>query len=784
MHTSISAGQENLLWKMIVDGFIDQAEAVVRANPHLNFQYRDAEDHVNLLSAAVSQDATELVAVLLERCPSMINEPSGRGKDFTPLMIAVRGGYDQIVSLLLKQPGIDVYCVSAEGKTAFSYACDLKSPRIIKEFLEHVNIDDLDIKAHMPLHDYEKKAEAFANQVAQEFHNQIDSKYAVCSKIIYDFFDDKKIKSNIKSVLLSYRDRPKAVQAQTCKLIKESYETHRVVIFPEEHAFPIRCFVSFHLRKFEVQSIHFLSSLQEDSAILEKLAAGKPEAFLLKLLENGFVDQVEFFLRDYDEIDLNYTDERTGNGFLLAAIEREEKSLAHFLFWKDPPRINETFGEEGLTPLMFAVKHQRPEIISFLMKQPGIDVYKTSKTGKTALFYAMELGGQRVIQNLLGQSDFFELQRMHEIPYRVYQEKSESFAIQLVQEFQSKLTREYQIFECLVQSVFDWDCVERDIQEALNHFYFNAFAIRNATCELIKTSKDQYQLIIFGKKSQDRFLGAWKEVKIFQFFVEFNLKNFQIHSIELDVSLSHNSRMLQHHEQIQIQNLEKDGFSRYIKLPKRVLKKPRVSYRKKNDGLNLKLFLRHAVRTPFVIDDDMHWMILDAILEKFFLKFSQREALHDIKLDNMAIRVGIEEGQKKVEITLLDTVEQMITPGYIPISFLATFHLDTTDKIIFHELTPFIQIVVSCVVVFLNGRRIYEASQDDITKAISNIRKYLSEKEALYEPGFIVMIEAACLHVLDSGEYRTARPYGNFCLDISRKALCNQIAEYNSRDKK
>lgn len=781
----IPNAREKRLLKMISNGFIQQAEDIIRKTPDLNLSYCDEMNHINMLAVAICNDAPALVSLLLSRQPSLINETSFQ-ENLTPLMIAIKEGHEKIVTFLLKQPEIDIYQVSLEEKNAFSYACDLKNPKIITEFLEYVDPDDLAIKDQISAYEYEKKSSEFANHVILKFQQEIKLAYPILSDLISLLFHYDKIKTNIKSILLSYRSTPKAVQSQTCKIMKFSHEKYRIVIFPSKEG-PFKGVISFDLKRFELHSVQLQSACLDYDFISRDLFYGKYESFLLNMYENGFIEPVEVFLRNHDEIDLNYRDRKTGDGFICAAICKEDDSLANFLFWKNPSLINEAFYEQEMTPLMIAVKLGKDAAVGFLLRTPGIDVYKTSKNGKTALAYALESGNKTILQKLLRYSDPSDQIWKSKISHLEYQEKSKLFVDQVLFEIQKKLAQEYVIFECLVQKAFQWDVIQHDIFGILNSYYTNSCGARKKSCELIKVAADCYQMIIFGQKNQIRFSGGWKEIKPLQFFIDFDLKEFKIKSIELDVSLTHRSTMFHRLEHTQIQNLDRDGFLKYVKLPKKSFKMLRISYRKENLGINLKLFIRKAIPTPFSADEVMRMAILEAMLDVFFSKIAHREQsdqslwepLHDIKLDNMAIRIQSEGGENHIILSFLDTIEKMLTPGHTPISFLAEFDLDAVEKIVSHELTPFIQIVISCVELLVEGRRIYETLADEVKKQIQNVQVFLSEKKLKYSDHFVLMMNQACKHVEYSSSLKRSskHPYGNFCLDISANALRHQIME-------
>ena len=69
-----------------------------------------------------------------------VNSRGGRG-NYTCLMWAAYGQCEDVVNLLLQQPGIQVNARSQANRTALHFACHYGSGRMVKRLLAHPGID-------------------------------------------------------------------------------------------------------------------------------------------------------------------------------------------------------------------------------------------------------------------------------------------------------------------------------------------------------------------------------------------------------------------------------------------------------------------------------------------------------------------------------------------------------------------------------------------------------------------------------------------------------------------
>ena len=73
----------------------------------------------------------------------------------------------------------------------------------------------------------------------------------------------------------------------------------------------------------------------------------------------------------------------------LAIMYSEEMILAHLLMNSAPINVN-IFNYEGLTPLMYCILENRSEMAERLLECKADPDTKDQKSGRTALFYAVE----------------------------------------------------------------------------------------------------------------------------------------------------------------------------------------------------------------------------------------------------------------------------------------------------------------------------------------------------------------------------------------------------------
>lgn len=111
-------------------------------------QMRDSDKHA-VLYYAVSQGYKEMVALLLRKLEIDINVDGGYG---IPLHVAALGNHEEVLSLLLAQPNINVDRVNWCGQTALFFAIQRKNVAIVSLLLEKsANICHTDNSGQTPL---------------------------------------------------------------------------------------------------------------------------------------------------------------------------------------------------------------------------------------------------------------------------------------------------------------------------------------------------------------------------------------------------------------------------------------------------------------------------------------------------------------------------------------------------------------------------------------------------------------------------------------------------------
>ncbi|ETV76764.1 hypothetical protein, variant [Aphanomyces astaci] len=138
---AVSPGGSTPLFNACKNGHQDIAKLFL-AHPSINLH---ADVDQSPLYIAASQGRTQIVELLLQRACYPVNQPS-RNYAYTALHGAARGGYINVVKLLLDQPGIDINFLNDDGQTAFHEAAKEGHDGIIELFLQHPQLHSINLQ--------------------------------------------------------------------------------------------------------------------------------------------------------------------------------------------------------------------------------------------------------------------------------------------------------------------------------------------------------------------------------------------------------------------------------------------------------------------------------------------------------------------------------------------------------------------------------------------------------------------------------------------------------------
>ena len=111
------------------------------------------EDGIKALHIAAGTGHQEMVSLLLQQ-PDIELNPKTQDSGETPLHLAAVSGHPRVVALLLQQPGIDTNAVNPQGWTALHYAAANGQEEIVALLLDHPGIEAgaSDIDGNTALH--------------------------------------------------------------------------------------------------------------------------------------------------------------------------------------------------------------------------------------------------------------------------------------------------------------------------------------------------------------------------------------------------------------------------------------------------------------------------------------------------------------------------------------------------------------------------------------------------------------------------------------------------------
>ncbi|ORX77431.1 ankyrin [Anaeromyces robustus] len=134
----------NKLRKEIMRGKTKKVRSLLENNKvNINAKIRytsnpDIAEYIALIWAA-EKGYTEIVSLLLKQPDIDINIRDCQG--FTALMCAAEKGKEKVVKLLLQQPKINVNIQNNKGATALMLAVNFEKKEVVKQLLNHPGID-------------------------------------------------------------------------------------------------------------------------------------------------------------------------------------------------------------------------------------------------------------------------------------------------------------------------------------------------------------------------------------------------------------------------------------------------------------------------------------------------------------------------------------------------------------------------------------------------------------------------------------------------------------------
>lgn len=445
---------------------------------------------------------------------------------------------------------------------------------------------------------------------------------------------------------------------------------------------------------------------------------------------------------------------------LLFATQRGALDVVETLLKQmSAEQLNRVHQRFHLNPLMVAIFENNMRLVQAFLNYPEIDLHKKSNYGDTALDLAVRARHIDIA---------FEILNHLRLPDACHKEKLLEFSDLILENVKKKIEIEYKILENRIDLCFDWLQIRQNIYEALQLYSQTGLQIRHDRCQIRRISDQYDQMILFGShKGQECSNGAFKSIKPIQFFIYFNLERFVLRDVHLEVIVSSKSRLFSSSfSKFLVPNLEKQGFSKDIKISKNKDKPPRTFYKNTNLGMNLRSFVYGLEPDPYVLDESLRKEIVVCILRKFFLYLDKKKPLRDLKLNNMAIRIEEHEGKIQPIISFLDTVDLVITIHHIPLSFFK-LNSGNLDTLLSNELLPFIQIVVACMTVILSRNAARET--DDERASTVGI---LNEMITPYDERKKLLFKEALGFVLNPGRFCRSPHQG-----LTKEFLLSELAD-------
>lgn len=147
-------------------------------------------------------------------------------------------------------------------------------------------------------------------------------------------------------------------------------------------------------------SLTFCSSVSSSSQTVSNQVTSRSSSKSPRELKASRVESLKNIKKNFfDSDDDDYP--KIGHELCVAIKKNNFSRVLDILYFN----VNDTFGEEGKTPLLVAIEEGRHEIILELLGYAGIDVNKSDKFGKTPLIVAIEKGYNDIALKLLGWVD-------------------------------------------------------------------------------------------------------------------------------------------------------------------------------------------------------------------------------------------------------------------------------------------------------------------------------------------------------------------------------------------